>query len=347
MLDRIIVGSGRCGSTLLSRMLAENLDTLSVFEYFNGLDIGTRFAGQEVTGDAFAQLISAEQPFVTAVLRRGYEVAEITYPFGPSARYRRAAPLPWILVSTLPRLSDAPDELFDEVTAFARSLRPAPMIAHHRALFDWLVARFERKFWIERSGSSIDYLGELAGQFPEARFVHIHRDGREAALSMREHHAYRLPISLMYGAPTDAGVALAELGALDLHAEPSGEDPISQVLKSRPSAHYFGQYWNDQILRGDVARARLGPGRYQELRFEDLVRDPRAELERIADFFEIDSARGGWIERASALIHEMPATRFQDLRDEEAEGLSDAVRPGQKVLGRIAEAGHSKGATAG
>lgn len=337
-MDRIIVGSGRCGSTLLSRMLAENPDALSVFEHFNGLDVATRFAPEAARGDAFARLISAEQPFVTAVLRRGYAVAEITYPYGSSARYRSGAPLPWILVSTLPRLSETPDQLFDEVIAFAKALRPAPMIAHHRALFDWLVARFDRKFWIERSGSSIDYLGELDEQFPEARFLHIHRDGREAALSMREHHAYRLPISLMYGAPTDEGVPLAELGPLDLHAEPSDDDPISQVLKSRPSAHYFGQYWNDQILRGDAARATIGSDRYQELRFEDLLRDPRAALEGIADFFEMDSSRGRWIERAIALVHGVPAARFQDLPDEEAKALSEVVRPGQKLLGRTTEA---------
>jgi hypothetical protein len=305
-----------------------------VFEYFNGLDIGRRFAGDVTSGEAFALLISAEQPFVTAVLRRGYEVAEITYPFGPTARYLRGAPLPWILVSTLPRLSDQPDALFEEVIAFARSLQPAPMVAHHRALFDWLVARFNRKFWIERSGSSIEYLSELDKHFPEARFLHIHRDGREASLSMREHHAYRLPISLMYGAPTDAGTPLAELGPLDLHAEPTDTDPISQVLKSRPAAHYFGQYWNDQILRGHAAWEKVGPGRYQEVRFEDLVSDPRPQLERIAEFFEIDATRGGWIERACELVGEIPETRFHNLPDSEARALVDVIRSGQEVLGR-------------
>ena len=80
-MDRFIVGTGRCGSTLLSRMLAENPATLSIFEYFNGLDVVRRFAPEPIDGAAFAELIAAEQPFVTAVLRRGYEVAEITYPF--------------------------------------------------------------------------------------------------------------------------------------------------------------------------------------------------------------------------------------------------------------------------
>jgi hypothetical protein len=89
-VDRFIVGTGRCGSTLLSRMLGENPAVLSVFEFFNGLDAATRFGAEPVDGAAFTALISAEQPFVTAVLRRGFEVAEITYPFGPGSRPCRA-----------------------------------------------------------------------------------------------------------------------------------------------------------------------------------------------------------------------------------------------------------------
>ena len=40
-VNRFIVGTGRCGSTLLSTMIAKNPAVLSLFEFFNGLD-GTR-----------------------------------------------------------------------------------------------------------------------------------------------------------------------------------------------------------------------------------------------------------------------------------------------------------------
>ena len=92
-MDRFIVGTGRCGSTLLSQMLAEHPGALSVFELFNGIDMARRFAPEPISGESYGALIAAEQPFVTAVLRRGYEVAEIIYPFEtrPSPPRRSAA----------------------------------------------------------------------------------------------------------------------------------------------------------------------------------------------------------------------------------------------------------------
>ena len=333
IMERFIVGTGRCGSTLLSRMLAQHDAALSVFELFNGIDAARRFSSDPMTGEAFAALISAEQPFVTAVLRRGYDVAEVAYPFDAGGRYRRDDPLPWILVATLPRLTDEPDRLFDELMNVAKGFPRQPAVAQYRALFAWLVERMGRGFWIERSGSSIDYLGALVETFPDARFLHIHRDGPEVALSMLEHHAYRLPVSLMYDAPLDGGVRLAELGAVDLGAEPTGDDPISRVLASRPPAEVFGRYWSDQVERGARARSAISSDRYAEVRFEDLVTEPAAELARIAAFFELPAAPG-WIERAADLVRGTPRLRLNALSPEPRGALLAACAPGQQRLGR-------------
>lgn len=331
-MDRFIVGTGRCGSTLLSRMLAENPATLSVFEFFNGLDATCRFAPDPVSGEEFFRLIAAEQPFVTAVLRRGYEVSEITYPFGSRSRFQRADPLPWILVSMLPRLSPTPDQLYDEVMAYCRERTRDRLPRHYRDLFEWLSDRCGCELWIERSGSSIDYLDALRANFPNARFLHIHRDGAEAALSMREHHAYRLPIALMYrqgGAGDDAASIAAAL-----RAEPTADDSISRILESRPPVEYYGRYWSDQVLRGAAAVPQLGEGRYRELRFEDLVANPREALRSICEFFDLDSHRDGWIERAAALVRGVPPTRFDGLSTAEQSKLSEACRAGSDRLGR-------------
>jgi hypothetical protein len=332
-VQRFIVGTGRCGSTLLSRMLACHRQVASLFEYFNGIDMAKRFAPEPISGAAAADLVSAEQPFVTAVLRRGYAVSEIVYPFGEGGRHRPEEPLPWILVSLLPRLSDEPDRVFDEAMVFLRAEPERPAHLHHLALFDWLAARTGRALWIERSGSSIDYLADLCRAYPEARFLHLHRDGRETALSMRGHHAYRLPISILYAAPLDSGETLAELGPLDLHAPPSGSDPISRILASRPPAAYFGRYWSDQVEHGFRAVKDLDAGRYRELRFEDLLERPRESLAEIAEFFALPGDPG-FVERGAALVRGRPPERHPGLPDEERRALEAACAPGQRLLGR-------------
>jgi hypothetical protein len=331
-VDRFIVGTGRCGSTLLSQMLAEHPGALSVFELFNGIDWARRFAADPIDGESYGALIAAEQPFVTAVLRRGYEVAEITYPF-ESGRRRRGDPLPWILVAMLPRLSDDPDALFDEVMARVKGHPRQSAPAHHRMLFEWLLARLGKTFWLERSGSSFDYLGELIRHFPDARFLHIHRDGPEAALSMVHHHAYRLPISILYDSPLDGGARLADLGPLDLHAAPTGGDAISRVLASRPPPALFGRYWCDQVLHGYRALRELDADRYAEVRFEDLVERPREVLSDIAAFFALPDGRD-WIASAAQLVRGAPARRVPELDRAQRVALEDACRPGQVLLGR-------------
>ncbi len=332
-MQRFIVGSGRCGSTLLSRMLAEHREVTSLSEFFNGIDMSRRFAPERVPGHAVADLVAAEQPFVTAVLRRGYEVPEIVYPFGAGGRYRPEDPLPWILVSMLPRISDDPDRLFDAAMAFLRGQPLLPARLHYLAFFDGLAAQTGHALWIERSGSSIDDLEALHAAYPEARFLHLHRDGRETALSMREHHAYRLPISILYSAPLDTGETLADLGPLDLHAVPSDTDPISRILASRPPSEYFGRYWTDQILRGFRALPGLDTAAYRDVRFEDLTLRPRQTLGAIAEFFELP-ADEDFLERGAALVRGEPPKRYPKLAAAEREALDAACRPGQQLLGR-------------
>ena len=41
------------------------------------------------------------------------------------------------------------------------TLPEQPLSRHYRALFDWWTEHLGREFWIERSGSSIDYTAAL------------------------------------------------------------------------------------------------------------------------------------------------------------------------------------------
>lgn len=352
-------------------MIAEHPAVLSLFEFFTGLSASERFAADPISGAQLAELIAREQPFVTAVLRRGYRVEEITYPFAdgsPSAtgapfaagapftagaqpaseasdatrmtgRFRRSDPLPWILVSMLPRLDADPDALFDDLMRYAEAMPEQRPHDHYRQLFSWLCERYGRALWVERSGSSIDYAASLISEFPEARFVHIHRAGAEVALSMRNHHAYRLPIALIYDMPLEDGRRVSELPPLDFDATPTPEDTISRILSARPPPEHFARYWSDQMVRGAEAFASLDASRLLVVRFEDLVRDPRPILESIADFFALEDNDGQktdvWMERAAGLIRGVPPTRTDELDAESRARLDDACLPGRDALQRI------------
>ena len=330
-MDRFIVGSGRCGSTLLTRMLATCPEVLPVSELLNGLPDSHRFA-DAVEGRELAGLLSAPNPFVSAVTARGYPVSEVVYPFErPGARYRTGAPLPWLLVAALPTLGlDDPDALFDETVAWLSARPSLPAVEHYRALFGFLGERCGRARWIERSGSAIDYAGPIAEHFPESRLVHLHREGAEVALSMREHPSYRLAVALRYNAEIAPGERAGELPGLDFAAPPRPGDALARILESRPDPALFGRFWSEQVERGLDALDGLPAGRVLPVSFEDLVDRPQATLAAIAEFLELPE--GGWLDEAAGLSNGMPPRRLPGLAPREAEGLLAACEP---VMGRL------------
>jgi hypothetical protein len=318
-MERFVVGTGRCGSTLLSLMLAQHRDVVSLHEFFTGLDWGRRFSPGLVPGEDLAVLIGAEQPVTTAVLARGYTSDEIQYPFGSDkVRHDVADPVPWVSITMLSRLTDDPDAWYDDLMTFARSRPPSSMAQHYLDVFAWATERAGGSVWVERSGSSIDYLGDLAALYPGARFVHIHRDGHEAALSIRSHPFFRLGVSLL----------------MDLF--PDTDDPeaaVTEVIEKAPPCWAVGRYWSDQVLRGFRAVPELDRAQFLQVRFEDLVREPTPVLTAVAAFLELDDD-ADFLDRAAALVRGAPRPRFGDLDVDEQVELRAACRPGQVLLGR-------------
>ncbi len=329
-MHRFIVGTGRCGSTLLSKMIGCNPEVASVFEFFNGQDGRRRFQPEPMSGPEYRALVCKPEPFLNMVLQRRYPVPEVTYPLDdPSSRFGREDPLPWILGTTIPRLSDDPDAFFEATCRFLESQPDQPPVQHALDLFAWWGKRTGRSVWVERSGAAIDYLGALDEHFEDARFLHIHRQGEEAALSMREHHAFRLAIMLANRLPAGTGRSADELRA----AAP-GDDHIRQLLESRPPAEPFGRWWNDQVSRGMAARKNLDDERYREIRFEDLLERPGEVLEEVAGFLALPDPAGGWRNVAAGLVRAAPQLRLPHLEPSERESLSAACAPGNAELGR-------------
>ena len=86
----------------------------------------------------------------------------------------------------------------------------------------------------------------LARLFPESRFVHLIRDGRDVALSY---------FDTEFGPKTITEAAL---------------------------------HWRRHVRTGRADGRRLGPARYVEIRYEDLIRDPEQVLRSLCDFLDLE-----------------------------------------------------------
>jgi hypothetical protein len=321
VIDRFVVGTGRCGSTLLTRMLSRHRELLGLNEVFTGLDWGRRFTTVPVTGAEVAYILGEPNRVVQMVTARGHEAEEVTYPFGPDSRYRRGDPVPWILTSTLGHLSDEPDAHWDRLRRWLEARPAAPVAEHYRALFAHMAAEAHKSCWVERSGSSIDYVGDLLACFSPggARLVHIHRDGIEVALSMRNHAFYRLAVQLYYGVEPEG-------------ADSGDEDSmVDGWLEGDPPVELYGRYWSEQVCRGVPVLAAQPEGDVSTVAFEHLVADPVPVLSELAGFLALPTD-DGFAERAGALVRGVPAPRAPHLDAGELERLEEACAPGREML---------------
>lgn len=298
-------------------MMDKHPEVVCLHEFFTGLDWGRRFQSGQVDAAELTDFLTAEQAVTTEVLARGYTADEICYPFGePQARLKVGDRLPWLLISMLSRLSDDPDTLFTKLESYLRERPTQPLQRHYPQIFDWLARESGGRLWIERSGSSVDYMADLIAMFPDARFVHIHRDGREAALSIRAHPFYRLGVALL----------------MNLFPDHLEEDKlIDYVLETPPPLEAVGEYWSNQVVNGKQAAELLDDRHYLEVSFEALVENPVSVLHDISAFFELPPDET-FLQEAAALSRGLPARRFEQLSDNEQAQLEKACLPGMRLL---------------
>jgi putative sulfotransferase len=94
-------------------------------------------------------------------------------------------------MSTLPHLTTRPDDLYSCLEVLTPR-EPRKLLSEHlRWLFSVLAQGRQPSVIVERSGGSLAYASRLMTLFPDARVVHLFRDGRECAVSMSRHARYK------------------------------------------------------------------------------------------------------------------------------------------------------------
>jgi putative sulfotransferase len=307
----IIISSGRCGSTLLSDLLAEEPETLSVQESL------TPFFGYSdnfstiITGAEYWSLLSRPSLQQITMARIGIKSPEFRYPaIGRWAGH--GAAVPPIITVTLPALSADPDHLFDILDAQVPRFPLQSAAMHHQMLLDLLASRAGRRRWVERSGGSSFIPGPILKNFPTAKVIYLTRNLTDTALSMSRHPDYQFA-ALQWEFLTWHGANPYSPGYTPEQriAEEKLPEEMRRLLPDQLTAQALRDVGRDVSLyelmcagansAAQRALAECQPPHLLRMQYEDLVAEPIDQLTLLGDFLGFADA-AGWAARTAGRI---------------------------------------------
>lgn len=336
-----IVGTGRCGSTMLSRVLHLHPDVLSISELFHLLVDQQGVISRPLDGRELWRHLTEVSPSLDGLISAGLKTPEVAYPY-ELGRFSPATGVPGICHHVLSLISDDPDALFDRLAADVPTWPERPAAEQYRALFAALAGMLGRRVIVERSGGSLAQLTQLRQLFPEARFVLLYRDGPDCALSMSRHSAIRL-IGMSYaaalatpGLPSDATkediIASAPAEFTGLLAPPFDAE---RFMSHPVPLSIFGWMWSTATRDGVSAFRQLPVKARIRMKYERLIADPRPDLIRLAQFIGA-SADPKWVDKAASLIDSGRSGRAAaDLDPATLADLRTSCAPGSRVIASL------------
>lgn len=333
----LVLSTGRCGSTMLSDILSTHPRVLSLSETFTTVGQGP-FRRRRCSGKHMWRAFSRQSKWLHEGLQAGYK--EVLYPFGsPGTRWTRRD-VPPLAVTTLPHLTDECDGLFGELAQVVLAWPRRRPSEHFRELFEWLCRRFERDVWVERSGASLLLASRLLRDYPDARVVHIYRDGRDTALSMRNHYVFSTLVATTR-AVRATGIDAARLIATSRQwnrVSPWMEwlggtfVPPKRLPYGKLTLGDYGRFWSAMVERSRWALADLPPEMLLNVKMEEVQAEPEAQIRRLIRFVAPELEDDEWVRAASA-IPRPTVSRFGALDPAEQAELVQACRPGLQILG--------------
>jgi putative sulfotransferase len=337
-----ILSTGRCGSTMLSRMLSLHPEVASMSEFFTAM-LPDGFARPAFDGATLWGTIRTPRPIHRIWLRlleRGVVIDEFRYPLSRLNRHR-ALGIPPLLCMTLPELSDDPDALHAELGKYLGSLPESGLGPQYSRIFVWLAERAGKRLWVERSGGSLGFLSVLMQHFPDAKYVHIWREGRETALSMSKFHPLRLSMISADIRQIVGKTVADEIHARDLPKLPKPYRPlvangfdVDAYLRLSLPLERFAELWSRFLCQSLPLLAQVPPERVLHMRYESVLDKPAEELHRFIEFLDPGLERDAWVKKAVALVRPNPPQRKR-LPPNERARLDEALSPGEKALAKL------------
>lgn len=326
-----VVGTGRCGSTLLSNMISLHPDILSLSEFFVSLS-PYGFTKKIINGRAFWEMLSTPRAKVDLMMKHRIGIPEFLYSSDKG--------VPPILLMTLPHLTNEPEVLFEELQLYVLTLPEDALSTQYIRLFEYLKKKFNKQIWIERSGGSLRYITKLLELYPNAKFVHMYRDGRECAMSMRRHNAFRLTMVQTLIKEKIGKDPFAD-SISEAETEKLGE--LSRLLPDRFERdafnlldipiERFGSLWSSQILQGVQYLKQVPPSNMLHLSYEKLLSNPEEELSSFLQFvLPNHEDQENFIRKAADLVQSNKKDTWRELSQEEQENLTRACKLGLRLL---------------
>ncbi|MCQ8827732.1 sulfotransferase [Streptomyces samsunensis] len=335
-----VVGTGRCGSTALSQVINLHPDVLSVNELFASIPDSKALAEAPLSGPEFWGYLSRPNAATNSLIKKGAIPPEFLYHRLPKRRFdARTTGIPAVSVMTLPHLTDDPDTVFDELESEVASWPTRRPADHWAAFFATLAARFGNPgAVVERSGMSLGRVTDMHRAFPEARFVHLYREGPDCAVSMSRHISFRmLPLgwemAIRCGLESPFELTPEHAAQLPPDLAPLlGDEWDPALVMDRPiPLPAFGGLWSRMIEDGLRRLEAVPAAQRTALSYETLLEEPEKELTRLAEFIGVGSPRD-WVDASTALLDGDRRGAAQELSDEESAALLESCKPGMLAL---------------
>lgn len=303
----IIISNGRSGSTMLSDLVAEQNETLSVQEFFSSIGVIEQPPGSDddvTSGAEYWAALSSPRPDEGVLGRIGRLPQEVRYP--SDGRWAgKPGQLPRILRITLPAITADPDDLFDTLASRVPGFPRQSRIAHHRAFLDLLTSLTGRSRWVERSGVSTAITGRLLRMFPTAKIVYLHRNPTDTARSMSKHPSFQLGQlrTECFGRYGFDPLTIEPDQVIPEQARQYLPDQLTPEVLQKHGGDHRRHLWQCAILDGrcEQTLADTPPQHLLRLQYESIVDDPAHELGRLGRFLEFDDWED-WADRTSKRV---------------------------------------------
>lgn len=299
----IVLGTSRCGSTMLSHFLDGHPDVLSLNEFWNCfLDREETLPVHDMSGEEYWWRITEPAPGYDDLIRVGIKKDERVAPF--TSRFNYATGMPPICRVLAYHTGGSPDPLYDRLAPVVSAWPWRRMAEHSRALFNELSVMLGRPVVVERTGGSLGQVTFLLEAFSDAKFIFLHRDGADCALSMSRYPTLRWKaIQTLAVLASNSSPDMDKLLPPEIRRTTPEEferlisppfDPVRFMNFPIPIA-FFGGLWSKLTRAGTREIRQIPRDRRMTLRYENLLTNTREEMSRLADFLEVPPY-GQWLD---------------------------------------------------